>query len=96
MRKEPTRIVLVLAGRLDKTAMSGFCVRVRALIEESAAGEVVCDVAGVHPDAVAVDLLGRLRLAVLRAGCGFRVEGLPDDLEDLLDLCGLSDLAVPD
>ena len=95
MDKEPNRIVLVLCGRLERAGMAGFCERVRALIEESAADAVICDVAAVHPDAVAMDLLGRLRLAVVRSGCGFHVRGLPDDLHDLLDLCGLGDLAAP-
>ena len=75
--------------------MVGFCEHVRALIDESAAELVVCDVAAVHPDAVAMDLLGRLRLAVLRTGCDFQVRGLHEDLHDLLDMCGLGDLASP-
>jgi hypothetical protein len=65
MDREPDRIVLVLCGRLERAGMAGFCERVRALIEESTADVVVCDVAAVHADAVAMDLLGRLRLEVV-------------------------------
>jgi hypothetical protein len=75
--------------------MVGFCGRIGALIDESKADLVVCDVAAVHPDAVAMDLLGRLRLAVLRSGCDFSVQGLREDLRDLLGICGLGDLTAP-
>jgi anti-anti-sigma regulatory factor len=96
MEKEPNRIVLALCGRLERDRMSGFCARVRVLIDESRAGVVICDVAAVYPDAVAMDLLGRLRLAVLRAGCAFQVRGLPRELHELLEECGLDEIVVDD
>ena len=85
--------MLALCGRLDRDRMSGFCERVRVLIDEIRAEVVVCDVGAVHPDAVAMDLLGRLRLVVLRTGCEFQVRGLAPELHELLELCGLSDIA---
>ena len=87
--------MLVLGGRLDPAAMSGFCGRVGDLIEQSAADVVLCDVNDVYPDAVAVDLLAKLRLEIIRSGCGFRLRDPSDDLKRLLEFCGLSELAVP-
>ena len=95
MERERIRIVLVLGGRLDPAAMSGFCGRVGALIEQSAADVVLCDVNDVYPDAVAIDLLAKLRLAIIRSGCGFRLRDPSDDLKRLLEFCGLSELAAP-
>lgn len=94
MEREPNRIVLALCGRLERDRMSGFCERVRALIDESRARVVICDVAAVYPDAVAMDLLGRLRVAVLGAGCRFQVRGLPPELHGLLEACGLEGIVV--
>jgi anti-anti-sigma regulatory factor len=95
VEKERTRVVLVLGGRLDPAAMSGFCARVEALIDQCKADVVLCDVNTVYPDAVALDLLGKLRLAVLRTGCAFRLRDPSPELIDLLEFCGLGELAEP-
>jgi anti-anti-sigma regulatory factor len=96
VRRKPNRIVLALCGRLDRDRMAGFCERVRVLIDESRAEVVICDVGAVHPDAVAMDLLGRLRLAVRQTGCGFEVRGLAPELHELLEVCGLGDIVRDD
>ena len=49
----------------------------------------LCDVAGVEPDAVAVDALARLQLAAKRTGCRVRLQNASNELLELVSFMGL-------
>ncbi|WP_328873440.1 STAS domain-containing protein [Streptomyces sp. NBC_00287] len=85
-----TPAVLVLAGPVTKDEVTGLCDDVRALLEGSGAGVVVCDVGGLGPPGLgAVDLLARLQLAARRCGGRIRLRDPDPALGALLDLVGL-------
>ncbi|MFE9628941.1 STAS domain-containing protein [Streptomyces sp. NPDC006527] len=82
--------VLGLYGPVTRSQVTGLCDDVRALLEASRAGVVVCDVAGLGPPGLmTVDLLARLQLAARRAGGRIRLRGPDPALRALLDLVGL-------
>jgi ABC-type transporter Mla MlaB component len=91
---EAETIVLVIEGRLARERIPGLCEEVLARLEEAGNGDlVICDVSGVvDPDAVTVDALARLQLTVRRAGREVRLRDPCAELEDLLDLVGLSEV----
>ena len=69
------------------------CACLRTLLNESAAGFVVCDLGAlVDPDAVTVDALARLQLTACRYGRQFRLRRAGNELRDLLALMGLGDV----
>ncbi|HEV2776866.1 MAG TPA: hypothetical protein VGV90_14835, partial [Solirubrobacteraceae bacterium] len=53
---------------------------------------VVCEVAGLDADLVAVEALARLRLEARRLGCGLRLRGPSRALEQMLAFCGLCEV----
>ncbi len=64
-----TPAVLVLPGPVSRGETPRLCDEVRALMESTRAGVVVCDVGGLGPPGLAVvDLLARLQLTARRAG----------------------------
>lgn len=85
-----TPAVLVLAGPVTRDEVAGLCDDVRALLDTTGAGVVVCDVAGLGPPGLGtVDLLARLQLAARRAGGRIRLRDPDPALYALLDLVGL-------
>ncbi|MFD4524577.1 STAS domain-containing protein [Streptomyces sp. NPDC058470] len=85
-----TPAVLVLPGPVAKDEVPRLCDDVRARLETSGSGVVVCDVAGLGPPGLAaVDLLARLELAARRAGGRIRLLNPSPALRALLDLVGL-------
>ncbi|MCD9873531.1 STAS domain-containing protein [Streptomyces guryensis] len=85
-----TPAVLVLSGPVTRDEVTGLCDDVRALLETTAAGVVVVDVAAIGPPGLgAVDLLARLELAARRAGGRIRLREPAPSLHALLDLVGL-------
>src|SRR5882757_7047382 len=85
-----TPAVLVLPGPVAKDEVPRLCDDVRARLEMSGSGVVVCDVAGLGPPGLGtVDLLARLELAARRAGGRIRLLILPPGLRALPDLVGL-------
>ncbi|MFG2359651.1 STAS domain-containing protein [Streptomyces sp. NPDC048521] len=85
-----TPAVLVLRGPVSRDQVPGLCADVRALLEGSRAGVVVCDVGGLGPPGLAaVDLLARLQLAARRAGGRIRLRDPDPALHALVDLVGL-------
>src|SRR5882757_3904627 len=85
-----TPAVLVLPGPVAKDEVPRLCDDVRARLEVSGSGVVVCDVAGLGPPGLGtVDLLARLELAARRAGGRIRLLNPPPALRALLDLVGL-------
>jgi ABC-type transporter Mla MlaB component len=86
-------IVLVIDGAIDRTEVPKLSERARALLEESDADLVVCDVGAlVDPDAVAVNALARLQLTARRLGCRVRLRHASLELQDLLAFMGLDDV----
>lgn len=83
-------VAFVIRGPIARADLPGLCDRVRALLGESSAAVVRCDVAGVEPDAVTIDALARLQLAARRRGCGVRLCNTSDALSDLVELMGLT------
>ncbi|MFJ9813807.1 STAS domain-containing protein [Streptomyces sp. NPDC101151] len=85
-----TPAVLMLAGPVTRDEVQGLCDDVRALLEVSGAGVIVCDVGGLGPPGLrTVDLLARLELAARRAGGRIRLRDPDPALHALLDLVGL-------
>ncbi|MDG9716262.1 STAS domain-containing protein [Streptomyces sp. DH24] len=85
-----TPAVLVLPGPVSRTELPRLCAEVRARLEDTGAGVVVCDVGGLGPPGLAhVDLLARLQLAARRAGGRIRLRSPDPALPALLDLVGL-------
>ncbi|WP_210593921.1 STAS domain-containing protein [Streptomyces sp. GESEQ-35] len=85
-----TPAVLVLAGPVTRDEVTGLGDDVRALLQTTGAGVVVCDVGGLGPPGLgAIDLLARLELAARRAGGRIRLRDPDPALHALLDLVGL-------
>ncbi|MFE4623330.1 STAS domain-containing protein [Streptomyces mirabilis] len=85
-----TPAVLVLPGPLTRDQVPGLCDDVRARLEATGAGVVVCDVAGLGPPGLAtVDALARMQLTARRAGGRVRLRAPAPPLLLLLDLVGL-------
>ncbi|MBQ1094638.1 STAS domain-containing protein [Streptomyces sp. b94] len=85
-----TPAVLVLPGPVSRGETGRLCDEVRALLETTPAGVVVCDVGGLGPPGLAVvDLLARLELTARRAGGRIRLRDPDPALHGLLDLVGL-------
>lgn len=80
----------MLTGPVTRNEVAGLCDDVRALLEATGAGAVVCDVAGLGPPGLgAVELLARLELAARRSGGRIRLRDPSPALHALLDLVGL-------
>ncbi|MEU0222963.1 STAS domain-containing protein [Streptomyces sp. NPDC006284] len=85
-----TPAVLVLPGPVSRGETPRLCDEVRAQLEATRAGVVVCDVGGLGPPGLAVvDLLARLELTARRAGGRIRLRDPDPALHALLDLVGL-------
>jgi ABC-type transporter Mla MlaB component len=65
------------------------------LLERTNPAVALCDVSGVHPDAVTADALARLQLAARRQGCQVRLRNASKELRELLAFMGL-DQVVPE
>jgi ABC-type transporter Mla MlaB component len=89
---EPSTIVYVIDGPIDRAAVPELCERVRVWLEGSDAELVVCDVALVHPDAATVDVLARLQLTARRLGLLVRLSRASRELQELLAFMGLRDV----
>jgi hypothetical protein len=80
----PHRVAFVIYGPNNGTDLPLLCAR--------AYGDVVlCDVAGVAPDAVTVDALARLQLAERRHGHIVRLHNASDELLELVAFMGLTE-----
>jgi ABC-type transporter Mla MlaB component len=66
--------------------------RVCPLLDRAAGQTVIADVAGVEPDAVALDALARLQLAARRRGCRVVLRGASPELRALVRFAGLSEV----
>ncbi|MFM9589048.1 STAS domain-containing protein [Streptomyces scabiei] len=86
-----TPAVLVLPGPLTRDEVPRLCAEVRARLEETGGGAVVCDVAGIGPPGLAaVDALARMQLTARRSGGRIRLRDPAPALRALLRLVGLA------
>ena len=88
-------LAFAIRGPIARHDVPGLCDRVCALLRNSGAHVVRCNVAGVGPDAVTVDALARLQLAARRHGCQVRLRNASDELLELVAFMGLRDV-LPD
>jgi ABC-type transporter Mla MlaB component len=88
----PNPLAFSIHGPIARADLPGLCDRVCALLEGSDARVALCDVRGVDPDAVTVDALARLQLAARRHGCQVRLRYASDELLELVDFMGLTDV----
>jgi anti-anti-sigma regulatory factor len=63
-----------------------------ALLEGSGASVAICDVSQAKADAVTVDALARLQLAVGRTGCRMSLRCVSPELSVLIELVGLEEV----
>lgn len=85
-------LTLEIRAPLVRADLPGLYARVCALLARSDAAVVLCSVAGIAPDAVAVDALARLQLAARRHGAAVRLRGAAPELRALVDFMGLADV----
>ena len=88
----PQTVVFAIDGRIARSDLPRLCDQVCALLDTTGADVALCDVTEIEPDAVSVDALARLQLAVRRRGCQARVRGASSELLDLLAFMGLRDV----
>jgi len=88
----PEGMAFAIRGPIDRSDLPGLCDRVCAALASIGPGVVFCDVGDVKPDAVTVEALARLQLAVQRRGCQVRLRGASAALLDLVAFMGLADV----
>jgi len=88
----PQTVGFTIGGPITRADLPGLYGRVCALLEQSGAGVVLCDVRGVAPDAVTVEALARLQLGARRHGCRVHLCNAGDDLRRLVTFMGLADV----
>jgi ABC-type transporter Mla MlaB component len=91
----PRTVAFAIHGPIVRADLPGLCKRVCALLCQSGADVVFCDVKGVDPDAVTVDALARLQLAARRRGCQVRLRDATTELRELVAFMGLANV-LPD
>lgn len=90
----PDSVAFAISGRVTRADLPALCNRACALLRESGADSVHCDVRGAACDAVTVDALARLQLAVRRNGCRMGLSGACPDLLALLEFMGLGEVLI--
>jgi ABC-type transporter Mla MlaB component len=88
----PQTVGFTIRGPITRADLPGLSARVCALLEQSGAGLVLCDVRDVEPDAVTVDALARLQLGARRQGCRVCLCNACEDLLQLVAFIGLADV----
>jgi ABC-type transporter Mla MlaB component len=89
---EPHAVQLAIRGPIDRTDLPWLGERVCALMRESGADLVLCDVSAAEPSVVTVDALARLQLAAQRSGCRVRLRNPSSALRELVAFMGLGDV----
>jgi ABC-type transporter Mla MlaB component len=90
--RHSSSIVLVISGPVAGDQVEALCRRIEGLLKRSEADLVICDVAALDdPDAATVDLVARLQLTARRFGRRVRLLDACGELQDLIELTGLSE-----
>jgi ABC-type transporter Mla MlaB component len=85
--------LLVIQPDVAPADIPRICRGGRALLRQSPATELICDVSAVLTvDAVLLDVLARLQLTARQHGCRLRLTGVDRGLRDLLALTGLEEV----
>jgi hypothetical protein len=91
--ENPSRIVIVVLGPVDRADIPAVCDRARALLEETGATELVCDLRIFErPCAVLMDALARLQLVATRLGRSMHLRNASPEMNVLLGLAGLAEM----
>jgi ABC-type transporter Mla MlaB component len=88
----PHTLAFAIRGPIARTDLPGLCDRICALLTESRAEVVICDVCSVDVDAVTVDALARLQLAARRRGSQVRLLRGSVALCQLVEFMGLANV----
>lgn len=89
----PAAIVWAIGGRIDRAHIPELCRDISALLDENAAGVVLCDVGNLSdPDCVALDAFARLQLTARRSGARVMLLRASNGLKELLQFSGLEDV----
>ena len=83
-----------IRGPLERADLPGLYARICAQLAAVHGGTLVCDVAPVAVDAVAVEALARLQLGARRHGCRVLIANAPAELGALIRLFGLETVLV--
>ncbi|MFI4991916.1 MAG: hypothetical protein ACHQHO_13525 [Solirubrobacterales bacterium] len=95
MAERSRTVVVTVPSPLGRAELAGLFARTcTRLACEDGCGLLLCDVAGVDGDAVAVDALARLALVARRSGCEVRLRGASPELLGLVGLIGLGDVLL--
>jgi len=87
-------VCFAIRGPIAEADLPGLCARVCELLGQATGEVVVCDVAGVVPDAVTVDALAKLQLAASRRGCRIQLQNATPELRELVAFMGLDGVLV--
>ncbi len=86
-------VAVTVPSPLARSQLPGLFTRTCALLASDQGCELLlCQVADVAADAVAVDALARLALAARRSGCEVRLRGASPELLALVELIGLAEV----
>jgi ABC-type transporter Mla MlaB component len=88
----PRTVTLTIWGPLERADLPGLFARTCALLEAGGIEVLRCEIAGVAPDAIAVDALARLALGAHRRGCRVRLCGASEELRELVEFIGIADV----
>jgi ABC-type transporter Mla MlaB component len=88
----PRTINVAIGGRLRREDLPELRGRIVTLVQERTAELAVCDVTGLHADAVSVEALGLLQLAGRRQGWRIRLANPTGELVALIAFMGLADV----
>jgi ABC-type transporter Mla MlaB component len=80
-----------IRGPLARRDLPGLYARICAHLAATQGGTLVCDVAEVAADGVAVEALARMQLGARRHGCRVLIANAPTELDELIQLCGLEE-----
>jgi ABC-type transporter Mla MlaB component len=91
----PRTLLLEVYGPLARSDLPGLYARTCSLLRQDEIDLVLCSVAGIAPDAVAVEALARLQLAARRCGAEVRLHRASPELLEVVEFMGLTE-ALPE
>jgi ABC-type transporter Mla MlaB component len=84
-------VCLTIRGPLSRADLPGLFERACVLLSCTGVEVLLCDVAGIAADAVAIDALARLALAARRSECHVRLLGASSELRSLAAFVGIAE-----
>ncbi|MEO6857869.1 MAG: STAS domain-containing protein [Solirubrobacteraceae bacterium] len=86
---------LAVRGPLIRSDLPGLYRRSCAALQGCQGGVLICDVAGVFADAVAIEALARMALGARHHRCQVELRGSTEELDALIELAGLREVLRP-